>query len=157
MIHKEKPLAERLWPKVVRPADVSACWEWAGARMRNGYRVIGGPGGRQGRTLLAHRAVWELLNGPVPVGKELDHLCRNRGCVNPDHLEPVARRENWLRGESPSARVVRTAICKQGHPLGDGNVYLHRNGGRLCLICYRATRARGQRRYRARQRAKAAL
>lgn len=88
-------LAERFWPKVDASGD---CWEWTGARNPEGYGRIGA-GRRGSATLHAHRVAWELLVGPVPAHLELDHLCRNPRCVNPDHLEPVSRTENIRRGQ----------------------------------------------------------
>ncbi len=72
----------------------NGCWQWTGTYAGTGYGQIG----RQGRTIGAHRAMWEhALHRPVPEGLDLDHLCRNKGCVNPDHLEPVTRSENIRR------------------------------------------------------------
>jgi hypothetical protein len=77
--------------------SVDECWEWQGRRNPSGY----GEAGRYGKVWLAHRAVYEELVGPIPEGMTLDHLCANRGCVNPNHLEPVASYENTLRGGAP--------------------------------------------------------
>lgn len=74
----------------------NGCWQWRGAVAPNGYGKVGIPNTR--RVGQAHRVYWERLHGPVPVGLELDHLCRHRDCVNPKHLEPVTRRENAWRG-----------------------------------------------------------
>jgi hypothetical protein len=71
------------------------CWNWTGALSRNGY---GRFGPQAGLTVGAHRFAYELLVGPIPEGLDLDHLCRNRRCVNPAHLEPVGRSENLARG-----------------------------------------------------------
>ena len=70
------------------------CWVWLGAKMRNGYGqlVVGGV------HYAAHRYAYQELVGAIPAGLDLDHLCRNRACTNPDHLEPVTRSENLLRG-----------------------------------------------------------
>lgn len=75
---------------------VTGCWLWVGAKSRGGYGRVGVPGQR--RTAQAHRMYFEREHGPVAAGLDLDHLCRNRGCVNPSHLEPVPRRVNARRG-----------------------------------------------------------
>lgn len=92
------PLHER-WPdtltRVMRRIQKGDCWEWTGALFQGtGYGQVWA----DGTTRLAHRVVYELLVGPIPVGLDLDHLCRNRSCVNPAHLEPVTRRVNVQRG-----------------------------------------------------------
>lgn len=87
-----RPTEDRFWEKVDGSGD---CWEWTGTRQTMGYGsfwVLG-----QGKRL-AHRVAYELLVGPIAEGRELDHRCRNRICVNPDHLEPVSHRENVRRG-----------------------------------------------------------
>src|SRR5688500_4996363 len=79
------------WAKVDK---TSTCWLWTGARHPLGYGHV-----RYGnRTSAAHRVAWELINGPIPEGLTLDHLCRVPACVRPDHLEPVTHRENVRRG-----------------------------------------------------------
>jgi hypothetical protein len=88
------------------------CWEWTGTKERMGY----GQMRYQRRMAMAHRVAYMLFVGPIPEGMELDHLCRNRGCVNPDHLEPVDHRTNILRGVSPSAADARKTHCINGHP-----------------------------------------
>lgn len=108
------------------------CWEWTGGRQHDGYGWVW-TGARPG---YAHRVVYEWLVGPVPEGLELDHLCRNRTCVNPDHLEPVTRRENILRGEGITAQQARQTHCKRGHPLSGDNLYRH-GGHRKCRACQR--------------------
>jgi len=89
-------LAERFWPKVER-WDPDWCWQWTASRHPLGYGRMG-LGGKDGGMAYAHRVSYELHFGPIPNGLELDHLCRNPGCVNPKHLEPVSHRENLLRG-----------------------------------------------------------
>ena len=89
------------------------CIQWGGAIQSKGYGCVGG----FGRTKLAHRTVWEMFNGvPIPGHLQVDHLCRVRNCVNPDHMELVSSRENTFRGISPAARNARKTTCPEGHP-----------------------------------------
>ncbi|MDP2917085.1 MAG: HNH endonuclease signature motif containing protein [Dehalococcoidia bacterium] len=87
----------------------------------------------------AHKFAYETLVGPVPEGKELDHLCRNPPCVNPAHLEPVTHQENDIRGiaGTVSAQRLRSIThCPQGHPYDLFNTYIHpKTGARMCRIC----------------------
>ena len=95
----------------------------------------------------AHRVAYRLEVGPIPRGLVLDHLCRVRNCVRPDHLEPVTRGENVLRGETiPAANRAKTA-CKDGHDFDEENTYIAPNGHRGCRKC----RAAAQARYHARR------
>jgi hypothetical protein len=82
--------------------------------------------------------VYELLVGPVGADLTLDHLCRNRACVNPDHLEPVTIAVNVLRGESPPARNARKTHCPQGHEYTPDNTYYNQKGWRACATCSKA-------------------
>lgn len=87
---------------------INGCWVWTGRLNRNGYGRVWW----QGREPVVHRVVWELLIGPIPKGLVLDHLCRNRACCNPGHLEPVTQRENVVRGEA----VLFAPILNQTRP-----------------------------------------
>lgn len=115
------------WARVDRSGD---CWAWTGALNAKGYGICR----YQGRTLLAHRLAFGFTSGPVPSG-DLDHLCRNRRCVNPGHLEAVLHRDNVLRGESPVAVSVRTNSCQKGHELTPENTYVYDGGRRRCRTC----------------------
>lgn len=111
-----------------------SCWEWQGRLDPRGY------GRYAGR--LAHRISYELLRGPIPSGLELDHLCRVRNCVNPDHLEPVTHRENTLRSTSPSAINATKSACPSGHPYDAENTYISPGGDRHCRACNRDRKRR---------------
>lgn len=87
------------------------------------------------KALRAHRVAWEAKHGPVPEGLVLDHLCRNRACVNLDHLEPVTHRVNVLRGVGPTARNAAKTHCNRGHELAGANMRRDRRGRRVCHQC----------------------
>lgn len=112
----------------------NGCWEWRGTRTDKGYGLL-----HQGRKKLrAHKYLYEEFVGPIPQKLVLDHLCRNKGCVNPFHLEPVTSRENTLRGEGVTAQNARKTHCSQGHPFDEANTFWRPEGGRDCLECNRA-------------------
>lgn len=94
----------------------------------------------QGRNQPIFRIEWEKVNGPVPDGLELDHLCRNTGCINPLHLEPVTHQVNVLRGNSVSAQNSRKTHCPQGHMLVEPNLVMSRlkMNERICRTCTNA-------------------
>ena len=124
------------------------CWVWTASLNTKGY----GNYWTDGTCVGAHRYAYETIVGPVPEGLQLDHLCRNRNCVNPEHLEPVTCRENLLRGETIAASHAQRSHCKHGHELDDYNTYVYpKTGKRACRTCVRAA----GRRYQARQKAKA--
>jgi len=111
------------------------CWGWKGRYNRNGYGVFR-------RNILAHRYAYILWRGEIPSGLTLDHLCRNRGCVNPDHLEVVTQVENVMRGISPAAFNAKKTHCKRDHLFDEKNTYFFANGWRACRTCDREKKAR---------------
>lgn len=132
----------RFWSYVKR---TDSCWIWIGYRTRDGYgRFKAG-----GRTFQAYRWIYEKLVGPIPEGLQIDHVCHtedpecaggwscpHRACVNPDHMEPVTRKENTLRGRSFSAENATKTHCKRGHPYGE-SPYVDSFGSRHCSECRR--------------------
>jgi hypothetical protein len=130
-------MLERFFGKV---DDTGDCWEWIGSKSTAGYGTFNvGPRGN-GKFVyeFAHRVSYEFHAGPIPEGLFVDHLCHNRACVNPAHLEPVAPRENSIR-----AAVFLRPTCPQGHQYNRV-----RNGSRRCSIC---DNANAMRRYHARK------
>lgn len=113
--------AWRFWRKVNK---TESCWLWAGAHNLNGYGTFGVDHVHR----LAHRYAYELLVGPIPEGKSLDHLCRVRNCVNPAHLEPVTHEENM-------ARRPKSTHCVNGHEWTSETTWLDKAGHRHCLPC----------------------
>ena len=114
------------------------CWIWTSTRSADGY-------GRA-RSVTegwkpVHRLVFEYLRGPVAHDMTLDHLCRNRLCANPDHLEVVTMRTNVLRGYGPSAANARKTHCLRGHPLFGENLRINSQKRRVCRTCEQARRA----------------
>lgn len=134
-----RTFARRVFSHVDASGD---CWEWASAMSEGGYGKIG-RGPRGAGEMPAHRAVWQLLIGPIPDDMEYDHLCKNHGCVNPAHGEIVPPAVNLSRSYSPSALYAKRKVCDNGgHPL-DGR---RTRGDRYCKTCNRermraATRA----------------
>jgi len=129
---------ERFWRKVLEDPD-TGCWNWQGSIRPDGYPFLAVG---QGQTY-AHRFSYRLLVAEPPEGLDLDHLCRNRACVNPDHLEPVTRRENVMRSPiSPAAINARKTHCLRGHPLYGPNLRARSCGRRSCRECERIRASR---------------
>jgi HNH endonuclease len=134
----DKTFDERFWMKVDKNGPIpdyaphlGPCWIWTASLEGGGYGAIG-DGKKKKR---AHRYSYEQLVGDIPDGLELDHLCRVRNCVRPDHLEPVTRRENVMRGISPIAENPSKTQCPEGHPYGGKNLIELSTGGRRCRTC----------------------
>lgn len=133
----------RLWSSIDTSGD---CWQWTSTIRKNGYGVfwLATVMGREVQ-YKAHRIVWESLVGPIPKGLTIDHLCRHRSCVNPDHLEPVTSAENLRRAPATAPKQKsRWLRCAKGHPFTAENTLVEprRGGGssRRCRTCRSAAR-----------------
>jgi hypothetical protein len=131
-IYPRLGVRERFWAKVDRRGAME-CWPWQGEIAPNGY----GRFWLNGKLDEAHRVAYKVTRGPIPLGLTIDHLCRNRRCVNPMHLEAVSQRENLLRGNGPPGTNARKTSCPRGHPYSGSNLYLDSKGNRQCRICRR--------------------
>lgn len=129
---RSRSLAERF--ERLYEVDESGCWLWRSKINQAGYGMIWG-GIELGRELRAHRVAYELHVGPIPDGLTIDHLCRVRHCVNPDHLQAVTRGTNVLRGASGPAANARKTHCKRGHEFTPENTYVTKAGYRNCRAC----------------------
>lgn len=122
----------RFWKKVeVIPGG---CWLWKASKFSNGYGYFHVRQDGERKANLAHRWCYEQMKGPIPEGLDLDHTCRVRHCVNPDHLEPVTRSMNLSRSPLMGRANSSKTHCKHGHLLDGDNVYLI-NGHRHCKRC----------------------
>lgn len=108
--------------------DANGCWLWQGTLTHDGYGMY--------RGARAHRSLYEYFVGPIPDGLVIDHLCRVRSCVNPEHLEPATVRENTLRGEGRAAINAVKTHCVHGHEFTPENT-MRQKRGRLCRECHR--------------------
>jgi len=151
-MHPHSTPQQRFWSKVnkngpipeLRP-DLGPCWLWLGA-LSCGYGSFHLGAG----SVFSHRLAYEWAVGPIPDDLTIDHLCRNRACVNHSHMEPVSRGENVRRGEAGEINRFRLSgrtRCIVGHVLAGSNLYVSADGRRHCRLCAR----RRARVYRARQ------
>ena len=141
-------LPDRIESKIERIPECG-CWIWTGAMHRNGYGKIKASNSR--KVTFPHRVVFELVKGKIPDGLQIDHLCRVRACVNPEHLEPVTSRENLRRAGIIDALVARAksikqeGVCSQGHSLTPENVYTYPGtGASHCRQCHAARQKQWQ-------------
>lgn len=118
------------------------CWKWTGAVTSQGYGTLT----VDGKQWLAHR--FSLKVHSRELGEQTDHLCRNRLCVNPEHLETVTIAENTSRGLGKASTAIRTGHCKRGHPLSGENLKIRPNGYRRCRECGRLSAERSRNRKR---------
>ena len=117
------------WNKVIKTEN---CWIYPNKNKLGYGAVYMGGGKKRGIKEGAHRLAYRLIKGEIPSGLHLDHLCRNRTCVNPSHLEPVTPKTNTLRGEGPAAVNAKKVLCIRGH-----NRWGNQKKGRRCLECHR--------------------
>lgn len=124
----------RFWRLVEK---TETCWIWRGKKHRGGYGHFNDNRGG----IYVHRFAYEEVNGPIPPNLTIDHLCLNRACVRPSHLEAVSMRENILRGSGHAARNILKTHCRAGHPF-EGRNLIRRGTERICRICFRAAQRR---------------
>lgn len=120
--------------------EPTECWTWL-ASTRNGY----GQFWLDGTMVYAHRFAYEEVVGKIPAGLHIDHLCRNRSCVNPAHMEPVTNAENIRRGEAGhhmKAKALERTHCPSGHAYDETNTVMDSEGYRRCRTCHLARRRR---------------
>lgn len=141
MAGSNKTLIERFTEKIT--VLDNGCWYWKAAVNTKDYgQFYNGK-----HQLNAHRWSYEYYKGAIPEGAVIDHLCRNRRCVNPDHLEAVTNKENILRGEWKAGQNSRKTHCKEGHPLEGENLIMRTSRhGRGCKTCMYAAAARYRKR-----------
>lgn len=113
--------------------ETTGCWDWTASKNAGGYGTFWKDGGSR----KAHRVAYEYHVGKIPDDLQIDHLCRNRICCNPSHLEPVTLQENIRRGEAGENQSGKTH-CPQGHPYSGDNLYTSPSKTRECRICQRA-------------------
>lgn len=139
---RNEDLKTRFYNRFVKLEN--GCWEWIGTiDSGNGY----GRFGDNYKELVAHRVSYLLHKGKIKKGLVIDHLCKNKWCVNPNHLEAVTNGENVLRGNGITAKNVMKTHCPKGHPYFGGNLYLHPKGNKTQRSCRECSRIRIRKRY----------
>ncbi len=133
------------WARVNKGGP-NGCWLWIGAMFGSGYGKVA----LEKRTFYAHRISYEFVKGPIPTHLELDHLCRVRNCVNPDHLEAVDHRTNVLRSPLGFGAKAAQTECIHGHPFDSENTIIKKNGTRACRACTKVWASESRRRRRVR-------
>lgn len=132
-----RPEIDRFNEKFVIDSTTN-CWNWIGKPRDDGYCLFSVGSKKDGsmHDVYAHRWSYEHFIGDIPDGYTIDHKCRNRRCVNPNHLEAVTNIVNVMRGNSIPALNARKLYCKHGHPLDDANTYTYKDRQRHCRICH---------------------
>lgn len=131
MIRGPKPTPSKCAAFLARVEKTDSCWLWKGTLSDNGYGVFYA----DEKLYKAHRVAYEFAGRVIPEGLQIDHLCRVRNCVNPDHLEAVTCRENIMRGAGVAAKHAKVTHCPSGHPYSEENVRMYR-GSRYCRACH---------------------
>lgn len=127
---------ETFWKHVDRSGGDNACWPWTSWMNSKGYGKFKLCGWHSS----AHRIAYAVTHGEIPEGYDIDHICNNRACCNPSHLQAISHRENVLRSENTIAgRQSRQTHCKRGHPLSGDNLLMEGNK-RFCRECKRLAR-----------------
>lgn len=128
------------------PEPMSGCWLWFGAHQPVGY----GQMWNGSRPEQAHRISYRIYRGPIPLKLEIDHVCHERSCVNPDHLRAVTHAQNIATSNTLMGINARKTECKRGHPLAGDNLRIDVSGNRQCRICInlRGRIAKGRKRAR---------
>ena len=137
---------KRFWKYVKIPKNKENCWEWIGTKSHKYGQFWNGS-----KRVQAHRFSYELLNDSIPKGMVIDHLCRNEGCVNPEHLEVVTHTENVKRGLAGFVTGLRNRakkMCPYGHPYDEENTYVDKTNRRCCRACWKKYHQTAQRRKR---------
>lgn len=133
---RNMPIKERFWKWVEK---TESCWNWIGCLSNAGYGSFSlGKINGKAKSVLAHRFSYEILVGNIPNGLTIDHLCRNRKCVNPKHLEAVTMQVNNLRGYGASGINARKTHCVNGHEFNSINTRYYADR-RRCLVCLKKT------------------
>lgn len=141
----ETPVMLRFWMNVDMPEDDSLCWAYGSKHLGYGRLKLS-----NGTHIPAHRVSYEYVRGVIPTGLELDHTCRNMGCVNPWHLDAVTHAENCLRGEGVHAKMARKIACVNGHEFSEKNTHFEQSRAGWSRRCRRCHADREAAKYRLR-------